>query len=269
MDKQALLVSPGSRIRLADYDTGYTGEYRDREEAEDELRDNVDKLKDLQNVLYAEGKHALLIVLQAMDAGGKDGTIRHVMGGLNPQGVTVASFKVPTPRELAHDFLWRIHQRTPGRGEIAIFNRSHYEDVLVVRVHNLVLEEVWSARYDHINAFERLLADSGVTIRKFFLHISKEEQKERFEKRLRDPRKNWKFARGDLRERALWGDYSAAYEDALSRCSTDHAPWYIIPADRKWYRNLIISRILVETLESLEMRYPPGEPDLDQVVIPD
>jgi PPK2 family polyphosphate:nucleotide phosphotransferase len=269
MEKQTLLVPPGSRIRLADYDTGYTGEFRDKEEAEEDLKDNVDRLRDLQNVLYAEGKHALLIVLQAMDAGGKDGTIRHVMGGLNPQGVHVASFKVPTPRELAHDFLWRIHQRTPGRGEIAIFNRSHYEDVLVVRVHNLVPEEVWSARYEHINAFERLLADSGVTILKFFLHISKEEQKERFEKRLRDPRKNWKFARGDLRERALWDDYMAAFEDALSRCSTDWAPWYIVPADRKWYRNLIISRILVETLKSLDMRYPPGEPDLDQVVIPD
>jgi PPK2 family polyphosphate:nucleotide phosphotransferase len=269
MDQQPLLVSPGSRIRLADYDTRFTGEFHDKEEAEEELRDNVDKLKDLQNVLYAEGKHALLIVLQAMDAGGKDGTIRHVMGGLNPQGVHVTSFKVPTPRELAHDFLWRIHQRTPGHGEIAIFNRSHYEDVLVVRVHNLVPEEVWSARYDHINAFERVLADSGVTILKFFLHISGQEQKERFEERLRDPRKNWKFARGDLRERALWDDYMAAFEEALSRCSTGHAPWYIIPADRKWYRNLIISRILVETLESLEMRYPPGEPDLDQVVIPD
>jgi PPK2 family polyphosphate:nucleotide phosphotransferase len=269
MDKQALLVPPGSRVRLADYDTGYTGEFRDKEEAEEELKDNVDRLKDLQNVLYAEGKHALLIVLQAMDAGGKDGTIRHVMGGLNPQGVHVASFKVPTPREMAHDFLWRIHQRTPGRGEIAIFNRSHYEDVLVVRVHKLVPEEVWSARYEHINAFERILAHSGVTIRKFFLHISKEEQKERFEKRLQDPRKNWKFARGDLRERALWDDYMAAFEDALSRCSTDRAPWYIIPADKKWYRNLIISRILVQTLESLDMHYPPGEPDLDQVVIPD
>ncbi len=269
MDKQPLLVPPGGRIRLADYDAGYTAEFRDKDEAEEELRDNVDRLKDLQNVLYAEGKHALLIVLQAMDAGGKDGTIRHVMGGLNPQGVHVASFKVPTPLELAHDFLWRIHRHTPGRGEIAIFNRSHYEDVLVVRVHNLVPEEVWSARYNHINAFERLLADSGVTIRKFFLHISKEEQKERFEKRLQDPRKNWKFARGDLRERALWNDYMAAFEDALSRCSTERAPWYIIPADKKWYRNLIISRILVQTLESLDMHYPPGEPDLDQVVIPD
>jgi PPK2 family polyphosphate:nucleotide phosphotransferase len=269
MDKQTLFVPPDSQVRLTDYDTGYTGGFRDKEEAEEQLKDNVDQLKDLQNVLYAEGKHALLIVLQAMDAGGKDGTIRHVMGGLNAQGVQVASFKVPTPRELAHDFLWRIHQRTPGRGEIAIFNRSHYEDVLVVRVHSLVPKEVWSARYAHINAFERLLSQSGVTIRKFFLHISKEEQKERFEKRLRDPRKNWKFARGDLRERALWDDYMAAYEDALSRCSTAHAPWYIIPADKKWYRNLAISRILVETLESLEMRYPPGEPDLDQVVIPD
>jgi PPK2 family polyphosphate:nucleotide phosphotransferase len=269
MNEQPFLVPSNSDVRLADYDSAYSGEFLDRDEAEDELEENVERLQDLQNVLYAENKHALLIVLQARDAGGKDGTIRHVMGGLNPQGVHVASFKVPTPEELDHDFLWRIHQHTPGRGEIAIFNRSHYEDVLVVRVHRLVPEAVWRARYDHIKAFERLLAESGVTIRKFYLHISKAEQKERFEKRLRDPRKNWKFARGDLRERALWDDYTAAYEEVLSRCSTDYAPWYVIPADRKWYRNLIISRILVETMESLEMHYPPGEPDLDQVVVPD
>lgn len=269
MDEQKLLVAPNSEVRLADFDPAYTGKYRDKDDAEEQTKQNVDKLDDLQNVLYAEGKHALLIVLQAMDAGGKDGTIRHVMGGFNPQGVHVASFKVPTPKELAHDYLWRIHQHTPGRGEVAIFNRSHYEDVLVVRVHNLVPPEVWSKRYGHINAFEQLLADSVVTIRKFFLHISKEEQRERFEKRLDNPRKNWKFSRGDLRERELWGDYMTAYEEALSRCSTPYAPWYIIPADKKWYRNLAISSILVDTLESLQMQYPPGEPDLDQVVIPD
>jgi len=269
MTKQSLLVPPDTKVRLADYDPGYTGEFGHRHEAKEELRANVERLQELQNVLYAEGKHALLIVLQAMDAGGKDGTIRHVMGGLNPQGVHVASFKVPTKRELAHDFLWRIHQHTPGRGEIAIFNRSHYEDVLVVQVHNLVPEAVWRPRYEHINAFERLLADSGVVIRKFYLHISKAEQKRRFEKRLRNPAKNWKFARGDLRERALWDEYMAAFEEALSRCSAEYAPWHIIPADKKWYRNLVISRILVETMESLDMRYPPGEPELDQVTIPD
>lgn len=269
MDEQKLLVPPNTRITLADYDPAHTGDFLDRDEAQEEFEENVEKLQDLQNLLYAQGKHALLIVLQAMDAGGKDGAIRHVMGQLNPQGVRVASFKVPTRREASHDFLWRIHQQTPGRGEIAIFNRSHYEDVLVVRVHNLVPPAVWGARYEHINAFERLLADSGVTIRKFYLHISKDEQKERFEKRLQNPAKNWKFARGDLRERKLWDNYQGAYQDLLSRCSTDHAPWYIIPANKKWYRNLAISRILVETLESLDMRYPPGEPDLDQVVIPD
>ncbi len=269
MPPRSLLVPSNSQIRLDDWDPAYMGEFADKAEAKAELESNIERLKDLQNLLYAEGKHALLIVLQAMDAGGKDGTIRHVMGGLNPQGVHVASFKVPTSRELAHDFLWRIHQHTPGRGEIAIFNRSHYEDVLVVRVHNLVPEAVWRKRYDHINAFERLLTDSGVTIRKFFLHISKAEQKQRFEKRLHNPHKNWKFSRGDLRERELWGDYMAAYQEALSRCSTTHAPWHIIPADHKWYRNLAISRILVETMEALDMRYPPGEPDLDQVVIPD
>jgi PPK2 family polyphosphate:nucleotide phosphotransferase len=269
MSEQSLLVPPNTEIRLSEYDPDVTGECRDRGEATEELKANVRRLQELQNVLYAEGKHSLLIVLQAMDAGGKDGTIRHVMGRLNPQGVHVASFKAPTRRELAHDFLWRIHQHTPGRGEIAVFNRSHYEDVLVVRVHNLVPESVWRARYDHINAFERLLADSGVTILKFYLHISKAEQKKRFQKRLRDPRKNWKFAHGDLRERKLWDNYMAAFEEALSRCSTHHAPWYIIPADKKWYRNLIVSRILVKALESLDMGYPPGEPDLDQVSIPD
>lgn len=269
METHILKVSSNETIRLNEFDPDFTGEFLDRDQAEEQLDDNVNHLRDLQNVLYAEGKHALLIVLQAMDAGGKDGTIRHVMGGLNPQGVHVASFKVPTQRELSHDFLWRIHQHTPGLGEIAIFNRSHYEDVLVVRVHNLVPEKVWRTRYDHINAFERLLVESGVTIRKFFLHISRDEQKERFEKRLQNPKKNWKFSRGDLRERKLWGDYMAAYEEALSRCSPAHAPWYIIPANKKWYRNLAISRILVEALEALDMRYPPGEPDLDQVVIPD
>ena len=268
MNSQMLRVPANTRINLADLDPAFSGDW-DRDEAEEQLDDNVKKLQDLQNLLYAEGKQAVLIVLQAMDAGGKDGTIRHVMGKLNPQGVKVASFKVPTSKELAHDFLWRIHQQTPGRGEITVFNRSHYEDVLVVRVHDLVPPAVWGARYDHINAFESLLSDNGVTIRKFFLHISKDEQRERFEKRLENPQKNWKFSRGDLRERKLWDDYMAAYEDTLSRCSTDHAPWYVIPADKKWYRNLIISQILVETLESLDMRYPPGEPDLDQVVIPD
>jgi PPK2 family polyphosphate:nucleotide phosphotransferase len=193
--------------------------------------------------------------------------IRHVFDGVNPQGVKVASFKKPTPRELAHDYLWRIHPHTPGDGEIVIFNRSHYEDVLVVRVHGLVPADVWERRYDHINAFERLLADEGTTILKFFLHISKEEQRERLQARLDDPGKHWKFSLGDLDERARWDDYVAAYEAMLSKTSTPWAPWYVVPADRKWYRNLVIARVMVDTLEGLEMQYPPAEDDLDGVVI--
>ncbi len=226
------------------------------------------RLGALQELLYAEGKHKVLVVLQATDTGGKDGVIRHVFRGVNPQGVKVASFKVPTPKELAHDYLWRIHQQTPGRGEITIFNRSHYEDVLVVRVKGLVPPEVWARRYEHINAFEKLLADEGTTILKFFLHISKDEQRERLEKRLARPDKHWKFNPGDLKDRALWEDYQEAYEAVLSRTSTPWAPWYIVPANRKWYRNLVIGTVLVETLKGLEMAYP--EPDFDpaaQVIV--
>ncbi len=219
--------------------------------------------------MWAQGEHALLIVLQALDAGGKDGVIRHVMSGVNPQGCQVTSFKVPTEEELEHDYLWRIHKATPRRGYIGIFNRSHYEDVLVVRVHNLVPEDVWQQRYEQINHFERLLADSGTTILKFFLYISKDEQKERFEARLRDPRKNWKFSVKDVKERGYWDDYVRAYEDALGRCSTPWAPWYIVPANRKWYRNLVISQAIVETLEKLDMHYPPPLPDADTIVVPD
>jgi PPK2 family polyphosphate:nucleotide phosphotransferase len=266
---QSFLVPTGTQVNLADYDPGYTGDYPSKDKTKAELRRNVSRLQELQQVLWAEGKHALLIVLQAMDAGGKDGTIRHVMRGVNPQGCQVTSFKVPTKEELAHDYLWRIHKATPRRGYIGIFNRSHYEDVLVVRVHSLVPEGVWQTRYDQINHFEKLLADTGTTILKFFLHISKEEQKERFEARLRDPRKNWKFSMGDVEERGYWDDYMSAYRDALNRCSTPWAPWHIIPADRKWYRNLVVSQIIVETLEKLDMRYPPPLPDAGTIVIPD
>ena len=231
---QPFLVSPNVRIALSSHDPGYTGDYRSKAETKSELKRNVKRLRELQEVLWAEGKHSLLIILQAMDAGGKDGTIKHVMRGVNPQGCQVTSFKVPTEEELDHDFLWRIHKATPRRGYIGIFNRSHYEDVLVVRVHNLVPEEVWQQRYEQINQFEKMLADTGTTILKFFLHISKEEQKERFEARLRDPRKNWKFSHKDVDERAYWDDYMRAFEDALSRCSAPWAPWYIIPANHKW-----------------------------------
>jgi len=225
------------------------------------------RLEALQELLYAESKHKVLIVLQARDAGGKDGTIRHVFDGVNPQGVKVASFKQPTSVELAHDYLWRIHPHTPASGEMAIFNRSHYEDVLVVRVHDLVPEKVWRRRYDHINAFEKMLADEGTTILKFYLHISKEEQKARLQARLDEPHKRWKFSSADLAERKLWDAYTEAFEEMLSRTSTDYAPWHIIPADRKWYRNYVISRILVDTLDGLKMRYPQPEEGLDDIII--
>ncbi len=239
----------------------------DRAAARKTLRRLNRRLQELQELLYAEGRHKLLVVLQAMDTGGKDGTIRHVFEGVNPQGVKVAGFKKPTPVELAHDYLWRVHRHTPGSGEIAIFNRSHYEDVLVVRVHELVPPEVWGRRYDHINAFEKLLADEGTTILKFFLHISEEEQRRRLQARLDKPHKRWKFSRRDLAERRRWPDYRRAYAAALSRTSRPWAPWYVVPADRKWYRNLVISQVLVETLEGLGMSYPPGEEDLDGLVV--
>ena len=231
------------------------------------LKELNQELERLQELLYAEGKHKILIALQAMDTGGKDGTIRHVFEGVNPQGVKVAGFKVPTPKELAHDYLWRVHKHTPGNGEIVIFNRSHYEDVLVVRVHNLVPKEVWSRRYEHIRAFEKTLVDEGTTILKFYLHINQKEQKERLQARLDEPNKNWKFSKGDLAERALWDQYQAAYQDALAKTSTEYAPWYVIPANRKWYRNLVISTIIIETLKSLNMSYPAPEEGLEGIVI--
>jgi PPK2 family polyphosphate:nucleotide phosphotransferase len=219
-----------------------------------------DRLEALQLAMYAEGKHRLLVVIQAMDAGGKDGTIRSVFGGVNPQGVKVACFKAPTPPELAHDFLWRVHPHVPGNGEIVIFNRSHYEDVLIVRVHGLVPEARWRARYQHIRAFEQMLADEGTHIVKFFLHISKDEQRERMQERIDDPNKRWKFNARDLEERQHWDDYMAAYAEALAATSTGTAPWYVIPADRNWYRDLVVSQILVDTLESLCIELPEADP---------
>ncbi len=261
-------IEPGTSVDLARWDPADRSAFEgDKGDARFELKELNGRLEELQELLYAEAKHKILIVLQAMDSGGKDGTIRHVFDGTNPQGVKVASFKKPTDTELAHDYLWRVHRHTPGSGEIAIFNRSHYEDVLVVRVHNLVPEEVWDRRYDHINAFEQMLADEGTTIIKLYLHISKGEQKERLQARLDEPHKQWKFAKGDLAERARWDDYTAAFEAVLSRTSTTSAPWYVIPADRKWYRNLVVSRILVDTLEKLEMSYPEPEEDLEGIVI--
>jgi PPK2 family polyphosphate:nucleotide phosphotransferase len=261
-------VKPGSRIDLSGWDPGDKRAFEgNKGEAKEVLLTLNERLEALQELLYAEKKHRVLIVLQAMDTGGKDGTIRHVFEGVNPQGVKVASFGVPTPEELAHDYLWRVHKRTPGKGEIVIFNRSHYEDVLVVRVHNLVPPEVWRKRYAHINDFERVLAEEGTTILKFYLHISKDEQKERLQARLDTPHKRWKFKLGDLEERKLWPAYVAAYEEMLSKTSTDWAPWYIVPADRKWYRNLVVGTVIVETLEGLNMRYPQPEEDLSHVAI--
>lgn len=266
---QPILVPANTKVCLADYDPGYSAGYERKKDTKAELNRNRERLQELQQVLWAEGKHSLLVVLQAMDAGGKDGTIRHVMGGVNPQGCQVTSFKVPTKEELDHDYLWRVHKATPRRGQIGIFNRSHYEDVLVVRVHDLVPEEVWQKRYDQINDFEEMLAANGTTILKFFLHISRQEQKERFEARLADPAKNWKFSLGDVEKRGLWDTYMRAYEDALSRCSTPWAPWYVVPADRKWYRNLVVSGVIMEALEKLGMSYPPPLADASSIVIPD
>jgi len=241
----------------------------EKDKARDELENMHERLNELQEVLYAEGKHAVLVVLQAMDTGGKDGTIRRVFGPLNPQGVRVTSFKQPTPEELEHDFLWRIHQQTPRKGMIRIFNRSHYEDVLVVRVHKWAPRRELEKRYDQINAFEKHLSENGVTILKFCLHISKDEQKQRLQDRLDRPDKHWKFSTGDLAERKLWDDYTAAYQEALTRCSTPWAPWYVIPANRKWYRDFAVARILLDTMEDMGLQYPKSEKGLDKVQIDD
>ncbi len=259
-------VDPGTRIDLGRWPTTASDGHA-KKEARAEVRALNKRLEVLQEVLYAQGKHRLLVVLQAMDTGGKDGAIRKVFDGVNPQGVKVASFKRPTSAELAHDYLWRVHPHVPGNGEITIFNRSHYEDVLVVRVHKLVPEGRWLSRYDHINAFEKLLSDEGTTILKFYLHISKEEQRKRLQARLDDPSKHWKFSTGDLDERARWNEYREAYEVALWRTSTPWAPWYIVPADQKWFRDLLISTVMVETLERLGLEYPPSGEDLADVVV--
>ncbi len=263
------LVKPGDKIRLKDISPDDVRPYKDKKEVADLLAADKNDLVKLQELLYAEGKHALLIVLQAMDTGGKDGTIAHVMGGVNPQGCVVTPFKVPTPEELAHDYLWRVHKVVPPKRMIGIFNRSHYEDVLVVRVHELVPKEVWRQRYEQINQFEKHLTENGVTVLKFFLHISKEEQKRRLQERLDDPAKRWKFATGDLKERELWDQYMAAYEDALNLTSTAWAPWYVVPANRNWYRNLVVANVIAETLRGLGMKWPEPAEDLSKVVIPD
>jgi PPK2 family polyphosphate:nucleotide phosphotransferase len=261
-------VKPGAKINLASFDAGSTKGFKgNKKDAEERLHELNGKLEALQEALWAEHKHKVLIVLQGMDTSGKDGTISHVFEGVNPLGVRVAAFKAPTPEELDHDFLWRVHPKVPGCGEMVIFNRSHYEDVLVARVKRLVAPGVWRARYNQINDFERLLTETGTVILKFFLHIDKDEQKERLQARLDDPAKRWKFRRGDLDDRLHWTDYMAAYEEALSRTSTEHAPWYIVPANKKWYRNLVVATVLAEALERLDIQVPEPEEDLRGIVI--
>jgi len=259
-------VQPGSKVSLSEHDPADTGGLK-KKEAREMVRALKKELNALQQLLYATGKYALLVVLQGMDTSGKDGVIKHVMDAFNPQGCQVTSFKVPTPEELAHDFLWRVHKAVPRKGIVGIFNRSHYEDVLVVRVEQLVPRHVWYERYELINQFEKLLSENGVVIVKFFLHLSKDEQRKRLQDRLEDPTEHWKFHLSDLKAREKWDEYMAAYEDALSKCSTDYAPWYIVPADKKWYRNLVVSKVLKETLESLKLEWPPLEPGAEGLEI--
>jgi PPK2 family polyphosphate:nucleotide phosphotransferase len=254
------IVKPGKKFRLRDHDPDEFCGVDEKTEAVELTALLTGKLDKLQEVLYAEHKRALLIVLQGMDASGKDGTVSHVMAGVNPQGCRVTSFKTPSQRELEHDFLWRVHHPVPGHGIIGIFNRSHYEDVLVVRVHNLVPKEVWSERYEQINDFEKMLAKNNVVVLKFFLNISKDEQKRRFDARKKDPTKNWKISDADYAERRFWDDYQAAYEDAIGKCSSKYAPWYVIPANKKWFRNLAISQIIVDTMEEMNLQYPKRKP---------
>jgi len=251
---------PGATVDLSSLDPAATdGAPGDKEATAASFADLSSRLASLQERLFAEQARSLLVVLQAIDAGGKDGTIKHLFRGFNPAGARVVSFRAPSEDERAHDFLWRVHRHTPARGEVVVFNRSHYEDVLVVRVHELVPEGVWRPRYELIRHFEENLAAAGTTVVKLLLHISREEQAERFRARLSDPTKQWKFRRGDLDDRARWADYQAAFAEAIERTTTDQAPWYVVPADRKWYRNWAVSQILLETLEALDPRYPPGE----------
>ena len=250
-------VHPGEQIHLFEWDPDDTSSYDGtKKDALNELVELKKKLEELQEKLYAEQKHKVLIVLQAMDTGGKDSTIRLVFEGINPQGVKVVGFKAPTPEEKSHDFLWRIHARSPRNGQIVIFNRSHYEGVLIERVHSMVPENVWRKRYDQINEFEKILSEEGTLILKFYLHISKEEQKKRLEDRLNDPTKEWKFSVNDLLERQFWKAYIMAYEDALSKTSSEKAPWYIVPANHKWFRDYIVASAIVNHLEKLDMKYP-------------
>ena len=264
--KSPYLIEPGSKFNIARHATSAESGQPDKDEAKQLTEQHLQRIDELQEVLYAEAKHAVLVVLQAIDAGGKDSTIRQIFEHLNPQGVSVASFKVPTPLERSHDYLWRYHQQCPPKGHITIFNRSHYESVLVERVKQIVSESVWRRRYAQINEFERTLASEGTTILKFLLHISKKEQADRFRDRLKEREKWWKFNPGDLEERRHWDDYQAAFEEAVAQCSTPWAPWYVIPADQKWYRNLHIAQVVRKTLEGLDLQYPQPAREVVQKV---
>ena len=264
--RKLFVVKPGAQVKLAKLDPDYTGKHLSEDHARADTEKYLHKLNELQHLMYSEAKHALLIVLQALDAGGKDGTVRHVLGAMNPQGTTVAVFKQPTAEELKHDFLWRVHSHAPARGMVTAFNRSHYEDVLVVRVHKLVPEKIWSGRYDFINQFEkRLHRENNTHILKFFLHISKQEQLQRFHQRLLDPARNWKISEADYQERECWDDYIKAYEEIFARTSTKYAPWYTIPANQKWFRNLAVSQIIAATMEEIGMQLPKPQVDLEMI----
>lgn len=260
------LIKPNTKIDLTKFDTGNTGRLKSKDDAKDLLEKNIEKMRELQDKLYAMDKYSLLLIFQAMDAAGKDSTIKHVMSGLNPQGTQVYSFKQPSKEELDHGYLWRITKSLPERGRIGIFNRSHYEEVLVVRVRDLIKfqnlpekivdDKIWEQRYKQISNFERYLYENGTVVVKFFLHVSKDEQKKRFIDRIEDPSKNWKFSAADVEERKFWKDYQKAYEDAISATSTKYSPWYVIPADKKWFARLAVSEIIVDTLTNLKLQYP-------------
>jgi PPK2 family polyphosphate:nucleotide phosphotransferase len=268
MNIEKFLAPEGAKLNLKNHKTDFTGDYKDKKAAEADLQKNIEKLAALQDVLYADNKHALLIIFQAMDAAGKDGAIKHVMSGLNPQGCQVFSFKQPSTEELDHDYLWRCAKSAPERGRLGIFNRSYYEEVLVVRVHHAILQSqllpdavendknIWKKRFEQIKNYENYLAENGIHVIKFFLNVSKDEQKKRFLARIEEPEKNWKFSVGDAKERAFWDDYMKCYEEAISATSTENAPWYIVPADKKWFTRTAVSEIIVKKLESLNLKYP-------------
>jgi PPK2 family polyphosphate:nucleotide phosphotransferase len=259
------IVEPGTKVRLSKVDPSYTGKHETHEKAVAEIQANIERLGKLQYLLYADGRQSLLVVLQALDAAGKDGVIRNVFTGMNPQGTSVFGFKQPSREEAAHDFLWRAHMRAPGKGEVVVFNRSYFEDVLVVRVHKLVPHSVWSKRFELINDFETVLSRNGTTILKFFLHISPEEQLLRFKQRLDDPSRRWKISESDYSERELWPQYIEAYEDAMALTSTKRAPWYVIPANHKWFRNLAVSQIIADTMDGMGLQLPPTRVDIADI----